>query len=59
MHPDLVKESDLGGIPLLAVIEPDEALALNDIEGTSVLDMTSESKVLKGAREVLGNLGVI
>ena len=59
MHPDLVKESDLGGIPLLAVIEPDEALALNDIEGTSVLDMTSESKVLKGAREVLEKLGVI
>ena len=59
MHPDLVKESDFGGIPLLAVIEPDEALALNDIEGTSVLDMKGDCAILNGAREVLKKLEVI
>ena len=57
--PERITETEIGGVPLIAVIPPDPAHAENDIEGKSVFDLPDDSVILAGAREVLQKMGLL
>ena len=57
--PERVTESEIGGVPLLAVIPPDPAHAENDIEGRSVFDLPPDSVLLSGARTILQRMNIL
>ena len=57
--PERITETEIGGVPLVAVIPPDPAHAENDIEGKSVFDLPDDSVILNGAREILGKMGLL
>ena len=57
--PERIPETEIGGVPLIAVIPPDPAHAENDIEGKSVFDLPDDSVILNGAREILQKMGLL
>ena len=57
--PERITETEIGGVPLVAVIPPDPAHAENDIEGRSVFDLPDDSTILAGAREILGKMNLL
>ncbi len=57
--PERITETEIGGVPLVAVIPPDPAHAENDIEGRSVFDLPDNSTILAGARGILGKMGLL
>ena len=57
--PERITETEIGGVPLIAVIPPDPAHAENDIEGKSVFDLPDDSTILAGAREILGKMSLL
>ena len=57
--PERITETEIGGVPLVAVIPPDPAHAENDIEGKSVFDLPDDSVILNGAREILQKMGLL
>lgn len=56
---ELVPMMDVGGLPMLAVIEPDELLAMSDMRGDNVFYLPQEAKVVAGALEALEKLGLM
>ena len=44
---------------LLAAIESDEELARADVLGENVLKLSDDTKIVKGAREALANIGIL
>ena len=50
---------DIGDIQLLAAIESDEELARADVLGENVLKLSDDTKIVKGAREALANIGIL
>ena len=57
--PERITETEIGGVPLIAVIPPDPAHAENDIEGKSVFDLPDDSTILAGARKILQKMGLL
>lgn len=57
--PEKIKGETIGGVPVVSVIEQDDAMTENDIEGKSVFELPSETIILQGAKEALKNLEVI
>ena len=57
--PERITETEIGGVPLIAVIPPDPAHAENDIEGKSVFDLPDDSVILAGARKILQKMGLL
>ena len=57
--PERITETEIGGVPLVAVIPPDPAHAENDIEGKSVFDLPDDAVILNGAREILQKMGLL
>ncbi len=56
--PERITETEIGGVPLIAVIPPDPAHAENDIEGKSVFDLPDDSVILTGARQILTKMEI-
>lgn len=50
---------DIGDMQLLAAIESDEELARADVLGENVLKLSDDTKIVKGAREALVNIGIL
>ena len=50
---------DIGDMQLLAAIESDEELARADVLGENVLKLSDDTKIVKGAREALANIGIL
>ncbi len=57
--PERITETEIGGVPLVAVIPPDPAHAENDIEGKSVFDLPDDSTILAGARQILTKMEIL
>ncbi len=57
--PERITETEIGGVPLIAVIPPDPAHAENDIEGKSVFDLPDDSVILTGARKILRKMELL
>ena len=57
--PERIAETEIGGVPLVAVIPPDPAHAENDIEGKSVFDLPDDSVILNGARKILTKMEIL
>jgi len=57
--PDRIDFDEIDGVPLVAIIGPDDRLAENDIEGKSVFELPEDCNVLKGAEKALQNMGVL
>ena len=57
--PDKLTEKEIGGVPVVAVIEPDNAMTENDIEGRSVFELPPDAIILDGARAALRNMDVL
>ncbi len=57
--PDKLTEKEIGGVPVVAVIEPDNAMTENDIEGRSVFELSKDALILEGARNALTNMDVL
>ena len=57
--PERITETEIGGVPLVAVIPPDPAHAENDIEGKSVFDLPDDSVILTGARKILQKMNLL
>ena len=57
--PERITETEIGGVPLIAVIPPDPAHAENDIEGKSVFDLPDDSVILAGARKILTKMEIL
>ena len=57
--PERITETEIGGVPLIAVIPPDPAHAENDIEGKSVFDLPEDSVILAGARRILTKMEIL
>lgn len=58
-RPDLIDFKDVDGIPVVAVIESDDTLAENDIEGKSVFELPRDCGILKGADEAMHKMGIL
>ena len=50
---------DIGGMQLLAAIESDNELARADVLGENVLKLADDTRIVKGAREALVNIGIL
>ncbi len=57
--PDKLTEKEIGGVPVVAVIEPDNAMTENDIEGRSVFELPKDALILGGAKDALRNMGIL
>ena len=57
--PDKLTEKEICGVPVVAVIEPDNAMTENDIEGRSVFELPKDALILEGARSALTNMDVL
>jgi len=57
--PERITDTEIGGVPLIAVIPPDPAHAENDIEGKSVFELPEDSVILAGAREILTKMEIL
>ena len=57
--PDKVDSDVIGGVPVVAVIKPDDVMTENDIEGNSVFELPDDSMILEGVRNALRNMDVI
>ena len=57
--PDQVPSDNVGGVPVVAVIEQDDAMTRNDIEGRSVFELPEDSIILRGAELALTNMEII
>ena len=49
---------DLGDVPLLTCIPDDQALALSDVKGGSVLELPEDGILASGVRRALYAMGV-
>lgn len=50
---------DIGGMQLLVAIESDNELARADVLGENVLKLADDTRIVKGAREALVNIGIL
>ena len=57
--PEKVDNDQIGGVPVAAVIPPDNAMTENDIEGKSVFELPEDSIILEGARGALKKMEII
>ena len=57
--PEKVEKDSIGGVPVVAVIEQDDAMTENDIEGRSVFELPGDSIILEGAKKALTNLEIL
>ena len=57
--PDKVDTNQIGGVPVVAVIAPDNAMTENDIEGKSVFELPKDTIILEGARKALQKMEII
>ena len=44
---------------MVAVIPQDDVMTENDIEGKDVFELPADTKIIKGAKKALENMGVI
>lgn len=58
-RPELITDAEVGGVPIVAVIPQDDAMAENDIEGKSIFELPPDAGILKGAREILKNMAIL
>ena len=56
---DLLKDREIGGVPVVSIIAQDDEQTRNDIEGRSVFELSENSIILQGAEEALKNMGII
>jgi len=56
---ELAEQMDIGGMPLLAVIEADRDLATCDMKGENVFYLPEDAKIVAGAREALRKLEIV
>ncbi|MBR1759262.1 MAG: AAA family ATPase [Lachnospiraceae bacterium] len=59
LYPERITDSEIEGMPLLAVIGPDDELVENDVEGLSVFELPAEAKILAGAKQALVNMNIL
>jgi len=57
--PERVKDGEVGGVPVVAVIPQDNSMTENDIEGRSIFELPSDSPILEGALKALHNMHVL
>ena len=57
--PERITETEMGGVPIVAVIPQDDGMTENDIEGRSVFELPGDSGILTGAKKALVNLGIL
>ena len=57
--PEKVDTQEIGGVPVAAVISPDNAMTENDIEGKSVFELPGDTIILEGARKALQKMEII
>ncbi|MBR6380908.1 MAG: AAA family ATPase [Lachnospiraceae bacterium] len=57
--PEQIRESEIGGVPVAAVIPQDDAMTKNDIEGKSIFELPEDAGILRGAKEAMKQLGII
>ena len=57
--PERVTEPSVGGVPVAAVIPPDNAMAENDMEGKSIFELDPHSAILEGALLAMHNLDIL
>ena len=50
---------DIGDMQLLVAIESDNELAKADVLGENVLKLADDTRIVKGAREALVNIGIL
>ena len=50
---------DIGDMQLLVAIESDNELARADVLGENVLKLADDTRIVKGAREALVNIGIL
>ena len=55
----VIELMDIGGLPLLSVIENDMKLAEADIKGENILTLSDDDRIVAGAAEALCNIGLI
>lgn len=55
---DIVSKMDLGDLQLLSAITADEELAMCDICGDSVFDLSIDAKIMQGALKAIEELGL-
>lgn len=58
-NPELNRYISVEGVEILAFIPADEQQAANDIQGKSVFELPSDSKVLYGVREALRKIEIL
>lgn len=57
--PERVKDTEIGGVPVVSVIPQDNGMTENDIEGRSIFELPSDSPILLGALNALRNMHVL
>ena len=57
--PERITETEMGGVPIVAVIRQDDQMTENDIEGRSVFELPEDSGILQGAKDALRGLGIL
>ena len=57
--PEKVDQDEIGKVPVVAVIQPDNAMTENDIEGKSVFELPEDTLILEGARDALRKMEII
>jgi len=58
-YPERITESVIEGLPVAAVIGPDEQMMENDVEGNSIFALPADAGILRGAKEALTGLGIV
>lgn len=57
--PEKVDQDEIGKVPVVAVIPPDNSMTENDIEGKSVFELPEDALILEGARYALRKMEII
>ncbi len=58
LFPERIAEDHIGKMKIVAVIEPDDLLIENDVEGRSVFELPANAKILEGARRALCGMNI-
>ena len=57
--PEKITESEIGGVKIVSVIPPDDAMTENDIEGKNIFELPENAGILKGTEEALKKLNIL
>ena len=58
-YPERITEKTMNGVPVAAVIPPDDGMTENDVEGRSIFELPASSAILKGAKEALISMRIL